>query len=80
MFDHPVAVMVGKRKVVVRQVEQALDLLMNDWPTRRGPRHRDALETCLKVLDGHRSTVDAEIRFREAAQEAGINLDRVEIG
>ena len=59
MFDHPVAVMVDKHKVIVREVEQARDLLMNDWPSRRGPRHRDALETCLKVLDGHRSTVDA---------------------
>ncbi len=78
MFDHPVAVMVDKHKVIVREVEQARDLLMNDWPSRRGPRHRDALETCLKVLDGHRSTVDAEIRFREAAQEAGIILDRAE--
>ncbi|MGO4842821.1 DUF982 domain-containing protein, partial [Rhizobiaceae sp. 2RAB30] len=37
-----------------------------------GPRHRDAVDTCLKVLDGHRSTIDARNAFIEAAREAHI--------
>ena len=71
-FDAPVAVAVG---AIVRDVGSVGDAyaLLNDvgWP-ERGPRHRDASETCLKVFDGHRSTADARNRFVEAAREAGI--------
>jgi Protein of unknown function (DUF982) len=45
---------------------------MADWPGKRDERHRDALDACLKVLAGHRSTEDAEKAFREAAQLTGI--------
>ncbi|MDQ6434560.1 DUF982 domain-containing protein [Mesorhizobium sp. LHD-90] len=72
MFARPVAVRIDGRIVVAEDARQARDLLSQRWPERRGPRHRDAFETCLKVIDGHRSSVDAEARFREAAEEAGI--------
>jgi hypothetical protein len=72
MFDHPVMIRLDGRCISIEDVEGARDLLMSSWPEERGPRHRDALETCLKVIDGHRSTIDAENRFREAAREAGI--------
>jgi hypothetical protein len=39
---------------------------------RRGPRHREAAETCLKILEGQRSSVNAHSAFVEAAREAGI--------
>jgi hypothetical protein len=72
MFDHPVTIALKGRSISIESVEEACDLLTKSWPGERGPRHRDALETCLKVIDGHRSTIDAETRFREAACEAGI--------
>ena len=56
----------------VADAHQALDCLMYCWPADRGPRHRDALDACLKVIDGHRSTIDAEKAFTEAAREADI--------
>jgi hypothetical protein len=56
----------------VADVIQARDILTECWPVERGPRHRDALETVLKVIDGHRSTQDAEIALRDAAREADI--------
>ena len=60
----------------VSSAKEAAQLLMDvRWP-KPGPRHRDATETCLKVLDGHRSTADAESAFVEAAREAGILVDR----
>ena len=71
-FDDPVAVKLGSRVFTVGSVEQAYDLLTDlDWP-ERGPRHRDASETCLKVIDGHRSTVEARREFVAAAREAGV--------
>jgi hypothetical protein len=45
------------------------------WPGRRGEAHALALEACLKVLDGHRSVVDARHAFVEAAVSADV-LDR----
>ncbi|MFI0843220.1 DUF982 domain-containing protein [Mesorhizobium sp. IMUNJ 23232] len=71
-FDHPVTVGIDGKQIVVDDAAHARDVLIERWPGKRGPRHRDALETSLKVIDGHRSTVEAEIRFREAAREAGI--------
>ena len=60
----------------VNSAKQAAQVLMDvRWP-KAGPRHRDATEICLKVLDGHRSTVDAEAAFAEAAREAGILVER----
>jgi hypothetical protein len=75
-FQQPVSVALAKGEtVVVDNTRQATDLLLSEWPARRGPRHRDAVEACLKVLDGHRSTVDARNALIEAAQEAGILAD-----
>lgn len=56
----------------VTDAHEALDCLMYCWQAERGPRHRDALDACLKVMDGHRSAIDAETAFAEAAREAGI--------
>lgn len=56
----------------ITDAHEALDCLMYCWPAERGPRHRDALDACLKVIDGHRSAIDAEKAFSEAAREADI--------
>ena len=53
-------------------VDQAAEFLMSGWPAERDDWHRDAVDACLKVLEGYRSTADAERAFREAAQRAGI--------
>ncbi|HEV2901508.1 MAG TPA: DUF982 domain-containing protein [Pseudaminobacter sp.] len=76
-FQRPVVISLGPadEELAVRNTHQAVDLLLTQWPAGRGPRHRDAVDTCLKVLDGHRSTVDAYDAFREAAEEAGILAD-----
>jgi hypothetical protein len=76
-FQQPVAVSLdpGGEPVAVRDTRQAADLLLTRWPASRGPRHRDAVDACLKVLDGHRSTSDAYDAFREAAEEAAVLAD-----
>jgi hypothetical protein len=68
-FDEPVALKGGLR---VTNTAEARDRLASvDWPVR-GVAHEAALDACLKVLDGHRSTIDAQTGFEEAAREAGL--------
>ena len=72
-FATPVFVLVEGRDVVVESVAEAAALLADvRWPGPRDDFHADALETCLKVLDGHRSTEDARARLVDAALAAGI--------
>ncbi len=57
----------------VADVQSALTLLRSvDWP-ERGPRHRDAVDICLKVQDGHRVASEAREALIAAAKEAGID-------
>lgn len=73
-FDEPVVLNVGSPPVrqVVRTASQASEMLVDvDWPVR-GPRHRDATATCIKVIEGTRSAEDARNAFVDAAREAGI--------
>lgn len=72
-FAEPVAIHLDGGPVEVGSAAQAAELLAAaDWPGPRGPLHRDGLETCMKVLDGHRSTEDSRRAFIEAAREAGL--------
>jgi hypothetical protein len=80
-FQQPVTILLGPggEPIAVRSTRQAAELLTTQWPTTgRGPRHRDAVNACLKVLGGHRSTVDARNALIEAAEEAGISADENE--
>jgi hypothetical protein len=68
-FDEPVALKDG---IEVMTTAEALDRLASvDWPMR-GVAHETAVDAWLKVLDGHRSTIDAYAAFTEAAREAGL--------
>lgn len=57
----------------IRDVQTALDILTEKWPDERGPRHRDAEELCLKIIDGHRSARELPEALRAAAKEAGLS-------
>ncbi len=73
-FDAPVTVEVGHvgKHRLISTTREATDCLLTVWPLNRGPRHRDAVDACLKVLDGHRSTSDARDAFIEAAKESEV--------
>ncbi|MDI6026024.1 DUF982 domain-containing protein [Corticibacterium sp. UT-5YL-CI-8] len=73
-FSQPVILRIKSTEpdVHIRDARQALDSLTSLWPSQRGARHRDAVETCLKVIDGHRSTEDARLALIEAAREADL--------
>jgi hypothetical protein len=72
-----VTVDVGHGPVAVPSTLQASRLLMSvEWPGRRDASHTEAVETCLKVLDGHRSTEEARAVFTVAAAKAGVLIGR----
>jgi hypothetical protein len=73
-FAHPILIHDrqpgGTRSI--GSANEAADFLMSDWPGARDEWHRDAVDACLKVMEGYRSTIDAEQAFREAARRAGL--------
>jgi hypothetical protein len=73
-FEKPVVVELGHvgKYRQIRSTQEAAECLMTVWPLNRGPRHRDALDTCLKVLEGYRSTADARRALIEAARESEV--------
>ncbi|TIM03996.1 MAG: DUF982 domain-containing protein [Mesorhizobium sp.] len=73
-FEKPVVVELGHvgKYREIRSTQEAAECLMTVWPLNRGPRHRDALDTCLKVLEGYRSTADARRALVEAAKESDV--------
>src|SRR5687767_15883499 len=73
-FDEPVTLELGRvgRYRRIYGAREAAECLMTVWPLNRGPRHRDALDTCLKVLEGYRSTADARRALVEAAMESDV--------
>jgi hypothetical protein len=73
-FDKPVTLELGRvgRYRRIDNTREAAECLMTVWPLNRGARHRDAVETCLKVLEGHRSTADARRALIEAAKESDV--------
>ena len=76
-FRTPATVDLGHGPVAVPSTLQASRLLMSvEWPGRRDASHAEAVETCLKVLDGHRSTEEARTVFTAAAAKAGVLIGR----
>jgi hypothetical protein len=71
-FAEAVEIELGVSVRTVASARSAAQALLDvRWP-RRGPRHREAAETCLKILEGQRPMLDAYSAFVEAAREAGI--------
>src|SRR5690349_18158306 len=70
-FAEAIEIELGVVRWVASARSAAQALLDVRWP-RRGRRHKEAAEICLKILDGHRPQVDACSAFIAAAKEAGI--------
>lgn len=75
-FSSPVTIAGGAGTHIVSSVGEALDFLTTEWPGEHGTLHAEAVETCHKVLDGHRSTSDARHALVRAAREEGILADQ----
>jgi hypothetical protein len=71
-FEKPVVVELGHvgKYRQISSTREAAECLMT--ALNRGERHRDALDTCLKALEGYRSTADARRALVEAARESEV--------
>jgi hypothetical protein len=63
---------IGTKLRLIASVEEAADFLTSEWTGERDAFHRDAVDACLKVLEGYRSTADAETAFRDLVARAGM--------
>lgn len=70
-FEPPVRLTGPDGPVTIRTAQEAFEMLSGtDWP-ERGIEHEQAIDAALKVVDGHRSAVDARDALVRAAREAG---------
>ncbi len=53
-FDVPVAVKFGSpvQEKTLRTAQDASDFLLNNWPGKRSPKHREALQACHDAIAG----------------------------
>lgn len=74
-FSPPVKVKSGKIGVIssVNNVAFAAESLLK-W-TKRGPKWRKAVQTCMDALGGKKSPEDARKAFEAAARESGMLID-----
>ena len=76
-FHPPVEIRLDGNVRAIASAKEAAALLADvNWPGERGPAHRDAYETCLKVMEGNRSAADGRQRFFEAAAAAGLVVEQ----
>lgn len=73
-FEKPVTVELGHvgKYRSVHSTQEAMECLTTTWPLNRGPRHHDAVETCMKALEGYRSVEEARRAFVDAAMESDV--------
>lgn len=79
-WDRPVRIMVsGTTAFAVERLDRAAEILVNEWPAKRGPAYAHAKERLLKAMETPNSDsarAAARMAFEAAAREAGILDDR----
>lgn len=51
---------------------EAMDFLLKEWPAKKGPKHRAAVQACHDAIDGGRPTSISRKALVAAAREADI--------
>ena len=71
-FEIPVTVRSGAAgtNLLVNSAVEASDFLMNNWPGKRTPKHRAALQACHDAIAGEKPAMTARRAFIAAAREA----------
>jgi hypothetical protein len=75
-FDVPVAVKFGSpvQERTLRSARDASDFLLNSWPGKRSPKHREALQACHDAIAGTKPAMAARRAFLAVAREAGVTV------
>lgn len=73
-FETPVIVKAGAAGTSqsLRTAQEASDFLLNNWPGKRSPKHRAALQACHDALAGAKPAMNARRAFIAAAREVDI--------
>lgn len=73
-FETPVTVKsaTAGENTVLRTAREATDYLLNNWPGKRGPKHREALQACSDAIAGSKPAMNARRAFVAAAREASV--------
>ncbi|MEW9835672.1 DUF982 domain-containing protein [Mesorhizobium marinum] len=75
-FDVPVAVKFGSpvQEKVLRTAQDASDFLLNNWPGKKSPKHRAALQACHDWAAGAKPAMTARRAFLAAAREVDVEI------
>ena len=57
---------------LLRTAREASDYLLNSWPGKRSPKHREALQACHDALAGDKPAMNARRAFIAAAREVNV--------
>lgn len=57
---------------LLRTAREASDYLLNNWPAKRSPKHRAALQACHDALAGDKPAMNARRAFIAAAREVDL--------
>ena len=81
-FGPPVFVAIDRpgQTVAVKSPRRALELLLVQWPTRDGTMYRHARHACFLATEGSIASKAARKAFARAAKEAGILLEKRDLG
>ena len=73
-FEIPVTVKSGTAGMhqSLRSAREASDYLLNSWPGKRSPKHREALQACHDALAGSKPVMNARRAFIAAAREVNV--------
>ncbi|GAA4121691.1 DUF982 domain-containing protein [Aminobacter aganoensis] len=58
--------------LILRTAKEASAFLLNNWPGKRGPKHRAALQACSDAMSGERPVMAARRAFIAAARDASV--------
>lgn len=75
-FEVPVAVKFGSpvQEILLRTATDASGFLLNNWPGKRTPKHRAALQACHDATSGDKPAMNARRAFLAAAREVDITI------
>lgn len=72
-FETPVIVKVDPAGTMpIYTAKEAAAFLLNNWPGKRSPKHRAALQACSDAVSGDKPAMAARRAFVVAAREANI--------
>jgi len=62
-------------KTVITDASECTSFLLRNWPGKRGPAHRAALQACHDASAGKKPMSNVRRAFASAAREAGILVE-----